>query len=131
MLGGILRSRCTLSTAVIAVPSATLGARLKETVTEGNWLWRLIESGDCLRSNRVKALSGTEFAELELLVTLEGVVPFAPTPVLIALPGGTSTPEEGVYFTGVVSAFEPAEADPDAANDEVAPGPLAPEDVLA
>src|SRR6185369_18008859 len=131
MLGGILRSRCTLSTAVIAVPSATVGARLKEMVTEGNWLWRLIESGDCVRSKRVKALSGTAFAELELLVTLEVVVPFAPTPVLIALLGGMRTPEEGVYFTGVVSALEPAADDPVAANDEVAPGPLAPEDVFA
>jgi hypothetical protein len=87
MLGGILRLRCTLSTAVIAVPSATLGARLKEIVTEGNWLWRLMDSGDCVRSKRVNALSGTAFAELELLVTLEGVAPFAPTPVLIALLG--------------------------------------------
>src|SRR5258708_40314690 len=105
MLGGILRSRCTLSTAVIAVPSATLGARLNEIVTEGNWLWRLIDSGDCVRSKRVKALSGTAFAELELLVTFDGAVPFAPTPGLIALLGGMRTPEDGVYVTGVVSAF--------------------------
>ncbi len=49
----------------------------------------------------------------------------------MALFGGISTPEEGVYFTGAVSAFEPAAADPDAANDEAAAGPEAPEDVLA
>src|SRR6185312_11824541 len=90
-----------------------------------------MESGDCLRSNRVKALSGTAFAELELLVMFEVVVWFAPTPVRITLLGGMRTPEDGVYFTGVVRAFEPAAAEPDAANDEVAPGPLAPEDVLA
>jgi hypothetical protein len=59
---------------------------------------------------------------LELLVTFEVVVSFAPTPVLIALLGGMRTPEDGVYFTGVVSAFEPAADEPVEANDEVAPG---------
>ena len=67
-----------------------------------------MESGDCVRSNRVKVLSGTAFAKFELLVMFEEVVSFAPTPVLIALLGGVRTPDEGVYFTGVVSAFEPA-----------------------
>ena len=95
----------------MAVPSATVGARLNEMVTDGNWLWRLMESGDWVRSKRVKALSGTALAELVLLVTFEGLFPLAPTPVLIALLGGTRTFEDGVYFTGVVSAFEPAAAE--------------------
>ena len=49
----------------------------------------------------------------------------------MALFGGMRTPEEGVYLTGVVSAFDPAADDPEEANDEVAPGPVAPEEVFA
>jgi hypothetical protein len=90
-----------------------------------------MESGDRVRSKRVNASSGTAFAELELLVTFEVVTAPAPTPALIALFGGIRTPEEGVYLTGVVSAFDPAAADPEAANVEVAAGPVAPDDVLA
>src|SRR5579871_6334432 len=104
-LGGILRSRWIRSTADIALPSAALSARLKEIVTAGNCPWRVMESGDRTRSRVVKALSGTAFAELELLVTLAAGGPLAPTPVSIALFGGISTPEEGVYRTGAVSAF--------------------------
>src|SRR5271169_4097832 len=105
-LGGILSPRSTLLTAVIALPSAALGARLNDTVTEGNCPWRLMESGDWVRSKRVNAPSGTAFAELDLLVAFEVLAPVAPTPALMALFGGMRTPEEGVYFTGVVSAFE-------------------------
>src|ERR1700678_1702363 len=35
-LGGMFMSACTLSIAVMALPRAALGARLNETVTEGN-----------------------------------------------------------------------------------------------
>ena len=36
-LAGMFMSFCTLVIAVIAPPSAALGARLKETVIAGNW----------------------------------------------------------------------------------------------
>jgi hypothetical protein len=35
-----------------------------------------------------------------------------------------------VYSAEVVSAFDPAEADPEDAKEEEAPGPVAPEDAL-
>ena len=59
MLAGIFRSFCTFSTAVMALPSAPFSARLKETVTDGNWPWWVIESGSVVFSKWVKALSGT------------------------------------------------------------------------
>src|ERR1700687_879050 len=91
-LGGILSPRCTCLTALIAPPSAALGARLNDTVTEGNCPWRLMERGDWVRSKRVNAPSGTAFAELELPVTFEMLAPLAPTPALMALVGGMRTP---------------------------------------
>jgi hypothetical protein len=48
-----------------------------------------------------------------------------------AFEGAVSTPEAGVYGTGVVVAFEPAEDDPDDENEDEAPGPDAPEDAFA
>ncbi len=39
MLGGMPISSCTLFTALTASPREAPGARLKESVTTGNWPW--------------------------------------------------------------------------------------------
>jgi hypothetical protein len=54
----------------------------------------------------------------------------APTPELMAFEGALSAVEEGVNFTEVVVAFEPADEDPEDAKDEEAPGPEPPAEVL-
>ena len=79
----------------------------------------------------VNALRGTALAEVEvaLVLLVVAVVLPAPTPVAIAFAGGLSTVEDGVNATEVVVAFEPADEDPEEANDEEAPGPEVPEDV--
>jgi len=64
----------------------------------------------------------TAFAVEEVLL--------APTPETIAFEGALSAAEDGVYFTEVVVAFEPAEEDPEEAKDEDAPGPDPPTEVL-
>jgi hypothetical protein len=46
-----------------------------------------------------------------------------------ALAGGTRVFADGVYSAEPVSALEPAEDDPEDANEEEAPAPLAPVDV--
>ena len=72
-LGGMCMSFCTLVMAVIALPSAAFGARLKETVIAGNCPWWLMESGSEARSKWVNVLSGTELliAELEVVFAEE------------------------------------------------------------
>jgi len=93
-----------------------------------------MESGDFTRSRRVNALSGTALAGAELLLAfdaLAAVVAVAPTPELRALSGGVRTPDEGVNFTEVVRAFEPAAADPDDAKEEKGGAPAVPEDAFA
>ena len=120
--------------AVIALPRAARGDRLKDIVTEGNCPWWLMESGDPTLSKRVNALSGTALAGAELLLAfdaLAAVVAVAPTPELRAFSGGVRTPDEGVNFTEVVRAFEPAAADPEDAKEEKAGAPVEPEDVFA
>jgi hypothetical protein len=52
----------------------------------------------------------------------------APTPDLIAFVGALRTAADGVYAAEVVVALEPAEDDPEAANDVEAPGPEPPAD---
>jgi hypothetical protein len=47
-----------------------------------------------------------------------------------AFAGGVSVFADGVYSAEVVSAFDPAEDDPEDAKEEEAPGPLVPEDAL-
>ena len=49
--------------AATASPSERPGARLKDSVTEGNWSWWLIVSGATELSLRVKAESGTIWPE--------------------------------------------------------------------
>ena len=52
------------------------------------------------------------------------------TPDAMAFEGGLVAAEEGVYFTDVVVAFEPADDDPEEAKDEEAPGPEPPAEVF-
>ena len=66
----------------------------------------------------------------------ELVEPADPAPVLVgvadsALEGGASVLAAGVYCAVLVKAFDPAEDDPEAANEVEAAGPLAPDDVFA
>jgi hypothetical protein len=79
-----------------------------------------------------KALSGTELPYVELdCEIVEAVELFCAFPTaLIPLFWALNCPAEGEYNTDVVVAFEPADEDPDEANEFVAPGPLAPEDAF-
>jgi hypothetical protein len=79
-----------------------------------------------------KALNGTALLVAEL------VAPAEPAPLLdaavevlaeSALVGGTRVFADGVYSAEPVSALEPAEDDPEDANEEEAPAPLVPADV--
>src|SRR6185503_687180 len=133
-LAGSLRSVRAFSMAVIALPRAAPGVRLKDTATEGHCPWWVMESVDFTLSKCVHALSGTALAGAELLLAfdaLAAVVAVAPTPELRAFSGRVRTPDEGVNLTEVVTAFEPAEADPDDAKEENAGLPVAPEDAFA
>ena len=49
----------TRFTAFTASPSEAPGARLKESVTTGNWPWWFTVMGTAFSSTRLKALSGT------------------------------------------------------------------------
>src|SRR5579862_5086438 len=88
----------------------------------------------------VNALSGMALAPTDEMVVLgvvpEKVPPLADDPEVEVLPASTlagtpSTPEEGVYFTEVVSALEPAAAEAEEENDVEAPAPVAPAEPLA
>src|SRR5271155_2375291 len=123
------RSATTLSILEIAVPSATRGERLKETVTAGNWPCRVMANGSVVFSKCVKVLSGTALEEMEVAALTEPV-PAVLKPVLllgvIAVLCAPSTLADGEKRTVAVVAFDPAEDDPEAAKDEDAPGPLVP-----
>jgi hypothetical protein len=68
----------------------------------------------------------------------ELVMPAEPAPLLDAVEllgesafaGGARALDAGVYSAEVVSAFDPAEDDPEDAKEEEAPAPLAPEEAL-
>ncbi len=65
----------------------------------------------------------------------ELVDPAEPAPVVTtfaesAFEGGAKVLAAGVYSAVPVRAFDPAEDDPEAENEEEAPVPLAPEEVL-
>ena len=79
----------------------------------------------------MKALSGTAL-EAAVVVTVFAIEEelLAPTADAMAFEGALSAVEEGVYFTDVVVAFEPADDDPEEAKDEEAPGPEPPAEVL-
>ena len=90
-------------------------------------------SGSVVFSKCAKALSGTALLVAEL------VVPAEPAPLLdvavevlaeSAFKGGARVFAAGVYSAEVVSQLDPAEDDPEDANEEEAPVPLAPEDAL-
>ena len=71
--GGKLKVlRPTLSMSVMAVPSEAFGARLNDTVTEGNCPWWLIESASVVSLIWVKALSGMALAPTEEEVLCSG-----------------------------------------------------------
>src|SRR5579862_2157874 len=59
MLAGSFTSFSTRFTAFTASPSEASGARLKESVTTGNWPWWLMVMGALVSSIFVKAESGT------------------------------------------------------------------------
>jgi hypothetical protein len=89
--------------------------------------------GSVVFSKCAKALSGTALLVAEL------VVPAEPAPLLevavevlaeSAFAGGVRVFAAGVYSAEVVSPLDPAEDDPEDANEEEAPAPLAPEDAL-
>ena len=97
-----------------------------------------MDSGEAAVSAIEKPLKGTALAGAELEAAFEvaggkvaAVAVVEPTPVLRALSGGVSIPEEGVYLTDDVRAFDPAEADPEDENVFAAPGPLLPAELLA
>src|SRR5690242_9002773 len=58
MLAGMCRSFLTRSTALMASPSETPGARLKDSVTTGNCPWCVIAIGTATVCVLLKALSG-------------------------------------------------------------------------
>src|SRR5580658_6089129 len=89
-----------------------------------------MESDSVPLSICVNALSGTALDGVELVTVLLVVVPVDPTPDESAFVGAANTPEDGVYCTELVRAFEPADEDPDAAKDVDAPGPEPPDDAL-
>jgi hypothetical protein len=72
------------------------------------------------------------------LLIAELVVPAELAPVLDvealvgerAFVGGRRVFADGVYSAELVSAFDPAEGDPEDAKEEAAPAPVAPEDAL-
>ena len=125
-------SCCTLSTAVMALPRAPFAARLNDTVIAGNCPWWLIESGSVVCSKCEKALSGTALLVTELVAPAE----FAKVPDVevgldeSAFRGGARVFAAGVYCVELVSAFDPAEDDPEDAKDVDAPAPVAPADAL-
>ena len=75
----------------------------------------------------VNALNGTapDTAAPVAAFAVDAVL-LAPTLDLMAFEGALSVIEDGVYFTEVVVALEPAEEEPEDAKDEDAPGPEPP-----
>ena len=105
---------------------------MNETVTEGNCPWWLMDRASLVRSIRVNAPKGTALL-IAAVVDVLGVVPVGDELLLCesAPKGGPRTPEEGVYGSVVVVAFDPAEAEPEDENELAAAGPEVPEDALA
>ena len=118
--------------AVIASPSEAFDERLNDAVMAGNWPWCVITSGSVVLSKCEKALSGTALLIAELVAPAET----APTLGVefgfgeSAFVGGVRVLAEGVKSWEAVSAFDPAEDDPEDAKDEAAPAPVAPEEAL-
>jgi hypothetical protein len=85
-----------------------------------------MESGELVRLKRVKALSGTALAGVELLTAFEVELLGAN-----ALEGAVSTPEESVYAAVAVVALVPADTELEDAYDVEAPAPDVPDEALA
>ena len=120
--------------AVMASPSAAFGARLNETVMAGNCPWWVIESGSVVFSKVREGAEGHGVAHGRT-----GRAGRA-APVLDVRRGARRERIRGgrrAYWPTAyrapkpVSAFEPAEEDPDDANEVEAPAPVAPEEALA
>jgi hypothetical protein len=79
-----------------------------------------------------KALRGTALLIAELVAPAEFAPPLEEEEEVgeSAFAGGASVFADGVYSAEPVSALEPAEDEPDAANEVEAPAPLAPLDAL-
>src|ERR1017187_1930279 len=115
-------SFCSLSIVLMALPREAFGARLNETVIDGNCPWCVIESGWVVVSKCENALSGMAWLGLTV------VAPAALTPVVPAVRtrvAGASELADGVYIAEAVSAFEPAEVEP-LPEELEAPAPLVP-----
>jgi hypothetical protein len=106
---------------------------LNDTVMAGNCPWWLMESASVVFSKCEKAFNGTALLVDELVAPAE----FAPVLGVdeaigvSAFAGGVKVFAAGVYNAEPVGAFDPAEDDPEEANDEAAPAPLAPAEALA
>ena len=89
-------------------------------------------SGSVVSSKCAKALNGTALlmAELGVPAELAPVLGVEEALADSALTGGARVLADGVYRAEPVSAFDPAEDDPEDAKEEEAPVPLAPEDAL-
>jgi hypothetical protein len=85
-----------------------------------------MESASVVFSKWEKALSGTALLVAELVAPME----VAPLPDESTFPGGARVLAAGVYRAEVVTAFDPAEDDPEEAKEEDAPAPVAPADAL-
>ena len=95
----MLTSAFTLFTAVTASPSEAPGARLKESVTTGNWPWWFTVMGAFISSTWVKAASGT----CPPLGNCE-VDAICPPPKALSEPIVEERPEEEVEFDKLVVA---------------------------
>src|ERR1700691_6264889 len=108
----------------MAWPSEALSDRLKETVTEGNWPWWLIDSDSVPGSMWVKALRGTALLGVELVLMLAELDRVVLVGVGVsAFVGGVSVPDEGVTRADSVVALDPAEADAEAEKEVLAAAP--------
>src|SRR3984957_19345968 len=83
--------------ASMASPREAFPARLKETVTEGNWPWWLIDSDSVPGSMWVKAPRGTALLGVELVLVLAELEPVLLVVVARTPVGGVNMPEDGVY----------------------------------
>ena len=92
-----------------------------------------MESASVVFSKCENALSGTALLLAELVAPAE-LAPLLDEAlealVESAFAGGARVFAAGVYCAEAVSAFDPAEEDPEDAKDEEAPAPVAPEDAL-
>src|ERR1700722_18733237 len=129
-LAGKFMPLAVLLMASMACPREALPARLKETVTEGNWPWWLIDSDSVPGSMRVKAPNGTALLGMELVLVLAELDPVLLVGGASAFAGGVRIPEDGVKRADSVMALDPAEADAEAEKEVLAAAPEVPDEAL-